>query len=1091
MPADPGWCDHLVVRLAGLLLAFASLACTPPGAGPLVELPDPGVSLGGITIPGNTTWSDTGWDLAEGEALTVVAQGEVEIHRLAPEGNDPVERVVGPQGTFHYPDSLATTEFPLPAASAGPAPCFCLIGRIGNGRPFYIGPACSLVVPQSGRLYLGLNDPQPADNSGAFVAQVTRSAEARPLHYRTEVPVGVTGGAPAPGCRAVVFYIDGLRPDVVEELAAMGHIPHIARHFVHGGSHLVNAFTAFPSDTITSNGTMWTGCFSDRHGLKGQVRFSRHRLRSDSFLEPMGPGRSSRQLNPRGVDWLLTEGQSGLVSTLQGADAAEEWRANRSSRTPALYDHLQARGSDWATGVLPVMTQTPPSLWTRSLARHLPYLQAQQAWRYVDDANTHYALRHLLSQDRLVTVIWLPETDSVSHKECRGQFGSTRRTIARADRLVGEVTATLAAQGRLDSTYLVLVSDHGHLGGQTSHLARLDLANEVFFQPREVDATGRWVGGGLGLSVRQHRFQNLHPEDDDRRFVFIDGDSDGAARVYLPRGGYTTRDWSGPNRAADLLAYHLAPSAPAVNLPEYLTSLRAVHDDGTRQAPIDLVLVKLSPAAVLITTGDRGQAVIERRRDPQNTRWLLRYTPIDRARPTPDGQVAFAPHPAPTTDPLGLLARVPREFLHRFHDEQTWLQVTATSAYPDAVVTLSRHMLWQQNIANQEREFAPDLVVTARHGWLFGTQNTPGTTHGYPLAESVRASFFVSGPNVRRGARVHTPCRLTDLTPTLLALTGTTRELEELDGRPLTTIFDIPGETPGSQSPLAPPALPPVGDLVSRVHHEGAAAAPPPGPLPPPTPRSRPRFWSDVDLRAWESLDYTPVAPYEGLPTSINDPAQAWDLNNVAYNLMTIGDWSVFRLADDLGSALIPGQTRITTTVERLDRESPHTLPRPWMGTGVQALDIPGVALSDYSVTSSGNLVRADSTLNWIQERSQRLQRSLAQSLDRPQLPVLGQLNRGIDQLQTGFWEVYRFGQRVSAELLDEVVLNGVENQIDAALNLGRNIPAEVPAPTATDSQPGSESEAQFAGDAASPSDSTTEPAVELPAEPAPPLLDP
>ena len=136
------------------------------------------------------------------------------------------------------------------------------------------------------------------------------------MHYRTEVPVGLTGGGPAPGCRAVVFYVDGLRPDVVEELAAMGHIPNIARHFVHGGTHLVNAFTAFPSDTITSNGTMWTGCFSDRHGLKGQVRFSRHRLRSDSFLEPMGPGRSSRQLAPRGVDRLLHDGQSGLVATL-------------------------------------------------------------------------------------------------------------------------------------------------------------------------------------------------------------------------------------------------------------------------------------------------------------------------------------------------------------------------------------------------------------------------------------------------------------------------------------------------------------------------------------------------------------------------------------------------------------------------------------------------------------------------------------------------------------------------------------------------------------------------------------------------------
>src|SRR5204863_466026 len=83
------------------------------------------------------------------------------------------------------------------------------------------------------------------------------------------------GGGPAANCSVVVFYIDGLRPDVVEEMAAMDHIPNLKKHFVEGGSHLCNAFTAFPSDTITSNGTMWTGCFSDRHGVKCQVRFSR------------------------------------------------------------------------------------------------------------------------------------------------------------------------------------------------------------------------------------------------------------------------------------------------------------------------------------------------------------------------------------------------------------------------------------------------------------------------------------------------------------------------------------------------------------------------------------------------------------------------------------------------------------------------------------------------------------------------------------------------------------------------------------------------------------------------------------------------
>ena len=463
------------------------------------------------------------------------------------------------------------------------------------------------------------------------------------------------------------------------------------------------------------------------------------------------------------------------------------------------------------------------------------------------------------------------------------------------DQLVGEVTAALEAQGRLQSTYLVLVSDHGHLGGQTSHLSRFDLANEVFFHPREVTRDGRFVGGGLGLSVRQHRFQNFHPSDGDRQFTFIDGDSDGAARIFLPRGGYHSGNWTGPNTAAQLLAYPIADHLPPLNLPEYLAGITARHDDGKIRHPLDLILLKLSAEAILITTVDRGQAVIDRRRDATGA-WQYRYTPVEGVQPTPDGRVQFHAAAAAKTDPLGLLQRVRTAFLRQFHDERTWLYVTANSQYPDAVVTLTRHMLWQESILDQEQEYAPDLVVTARHGWLIGTQNTPGTTHGYPLAEAVRATWYVSGPNIRRGARVQAPCRLADLTPTLLALTSTPYPVESLDGRPLRNIY----------------AGGPVGESLVTPTSGGMQTVP--------TARLKPRYWRDVDLQAWQSLDYSPVDVYGGLPKSINDANNPWDLNNLAYNAMSIGDWSVFRLADDAASALTPGQTQMTSRLERIER---------------------------------------------------------------------------------------------------------------------------------------------------------------------------
>src|SRR5579872_442542 len=514
----------LLMSLGALAALAAFAGCSPQAQLPPLSTHDEQLSPDALLVPGDRQWVDSGVDVVAGRPLTIVGKGRVRIGKLRIKRRDDAELDVGPEGTFFYSDTLSHEEFPLAAAGNGPAPCFCLIGRIGHGPAFYIGPERSWVPEQTGRLWLGINDFDAAENTGEFFAEVSHPEDVQPVAYREEVPLKAKGGAPLPDCSVVVFYIDGLRPDVVEEMAAMGHIPNLRGIFVDGGTFMSNTFTAFPSDTITSNGTMWTGCFSDRHGLKGQVRFSRTRLKSDSFLETLGPSRSARHLSPKGLDKFFQNAHATSIGLFQGAESAEAWRQSQTSGTPALYDYLRARGDDWATGILPVMTEMPPLLWTRSMARVLPYFRAQEAWRYIDDANADFAVRHLIRQYRPVTIIWMPETDSVSHKECRGQFGSTRRTIARADRLVGEVVAELEAQGRIDSTYLMLVSDHGHLGGRNEHLSRFDLADEFFFCPRQVTREGRWVGGGLGLSVRQHRSANWHKGDKAGQFVFIDAD---------------------------------------------------------------------------------------------------------------------------------------------------------------------------------------------------------------------------------------------------------------------------------------------------------------------------------------------------------------------------------------------------------------------------------------------------------------------------------------------------------------------------------------------------------------------------------------
>jgi len=961
-----------------------------------------------IRVPGEAGWIDSGIDVRASEPLTAAADGVVVVGQLKEWGLGGSRAVaVEPEGTFFFPDEAAEMRFPLPAAAMGPAPCFCLIGRIGDGPPFYIGRKKSWLAEQSGRLMLAVNDFDLSDNGGEFRVQVSRSRSVQPIAFEEIVPATDSSGRAQPGCAAVVFYIDGLRPDVVREMCAMGHIPHIKRIFVDGGAWCANSFTAFPSDTITSNGTMWTGCFSDRHGLKGQVRFSRRTLASESYLEPLGPNRSARLLAPQGIDKLMQRTTEGSIRLVRGEEAGQRWKQSQTSGVPPLYQHLRNHGGDWSTGALPMMTEVPPLLWTRSLVRHMPYFGSQEAWKYIDDANAEYARLHLMERRSPVTIIWLPETDSVSHKQSRGQFGMTRRTIARADQMLGEIVAELEARGLMHRTYFLLISDHGHHGGRTTHLAHFDLANEVFHKTREMSADGRWVGGGLGMSVRQHRFWNRHPEDGSRDFVFIDGDSDGAARIFLPRRHFHSADWTGEPRPGDMLAYPISNTMPPVDLVSSLVATRAVHSDGSVQRPVDLVLLKLSDDSILISTGDRGRAVVHRKRDERG-KWVYKYTVVQNVRANSAGAVEFDEFPQAETDPLLLLGHIPPRLIDYYLDERAWLKITAPTQYPDGVVTLTRHMLWQENLKEREKEDAPDLVVTARSGWYFGHASSPGTMHGYPLPDSMRATLFVSGPNIRQGARIDDPCRLADLTPTLLEMVGLEVDPEEFDGRPLRAIYASPGE------------------ITQTAAH--------------------PVYWEDVDLKAWSPLQYAPLDEYEHMPASINDPSSPFDLNNIVYNALSLTDLNVLSVFDDVIFPVTGGRNgRYSTAraVERVDARMRRASFRP-LGEAAEALDVGQVTVGDYSLNSLGNMKRVDGTVDWVQKRGADLGRGLARPAGRTSLPGERVVHGAVDGAQAGFWEVYRFVQRVVVEVLDENILNGIENGTDRVLNQNRRQPAEV-----------------------------------------------
>jgi hypothetical protein len=125
------------------------------------------VGMGQATLPdasGRTTvtveaahpWIESGLTVRKGERLSFEASGTIRW------GSKP-DQVAGPEGHGAKAHKLGVGG---------------LIGRVGfNGKPFPIGSRRTpIAMPQSGILFLGINDFIFKDNTGSFVVTIVRAA---------------------------------------------------------------------------------------------------------------------------------------------------------------------------------------------------------------------------------------------------------------------------------------------------------------------------------------------------------------------------------------------------------------------------------------------------------------------------------------------------------------------------------------------------------------------------------------------------------------------------------------------------------------------------------------------------------------------------------------------------------------------------------------------------------------------------------------------------------------------------------------------------------------------------------------------------
>lgn len=760
----------------------------------------PAAAQSRVILPANKAFTDTGVDLNTDEPFRITASGEIEITGPSYMGRDGFDWRVGPMGSYRHRKTDHDKVFPLPSADKGPAPGYCLIGKIGDdGTPFFVGKDHYSDAHTAGRLYLGINDFDLTDNTGSFVANIAVGDEAAPPEERPDNVVytaaEMPAGLPVPDARVVLLYVDGLRYDVLRDMAMGGYLPAIKELFFDGGTDFVNAFTVFPSSTLASNATLYTGVFNNRSGIKGNNWFDRKRRKADTYLEPFGPPIATDELRPAGLRHLGIIMEKAALFPFPGARSRYEDK--RSNDVLLLADYLRDQGLNYSSTSQPILSSSPPNRYEVDASTVIPPFYFHRAKDYGDEINARFGDDLVLRPDAKIMNFWFPNVDTTCHDSPRAQFGAARVALANLDSRIGAIKDKLIKKKVWDRTYLFLFADHGTMGGKGSILQKVDLG-KGFFYKSIADADNDHLldpGSGMGCNIRWYDDYYTRKGRKKNGFVFVDY-GEGEARVYLPYGDVDSGEWLRRNTLYDLTQYAVAPGYAPVNLVERLLALdmgdKNLFPEKVPGHPVAQVLVKLDNNRVAVFGQEGTQAIIERRAEG-NWKFLYRYIPARGIRCGSDGKISF--EETADADPLGYIkAGISPDLLREYHTEHEWLDGSKYLLYPDAIVVIANQMFWDGILAQREQRFSPDMMLCAANGWSFERSEEPSGGHGYLLYPSMRIPLLVAGPNVRKGIMISDGARSADLAPTVLSLLRIPYNSERLDGKALRGFLKCEGE---------------------------------------------------------------------------------------------------------------------------------------------------------------------------------------------------------------------------------------------------------------------------------------------------------
>jgi hypothetical protein len=457
---------------------------------------------------------------------------------------------------------------------------------------------------------------------------------------------------PAPG--VVILLVDGLAAGTVERGCREGWLPNIKARFREQGLRVEHATACVPTITYAAITTLMTGVGPGRHQITG-----------NAWFDPLKSMFREYRLI-RTYDWVDQDHDFPLIYELiQPAASAVIQTVHRRGAT-RIYDNWAVSGVMWYFKDYTAVDK----------------LTASTVDRVARWANRRGEWPTLLT-------CYFPGLDSIGHR-----FGiSSERFRAAAehvDHQIGRICDWLERQGLLETTYVVLVADHGMVDVRPE--GHVDLARLL---------VERW-GRNLAREERQDG-PRREREAYFARFDTVIADRGRAAFIHF-RGADGWRRPPTPGAVEQILC---SPTCgePLWDIPG-----------------VDLLAYKADGEKVALRSR-RGRAYIRR-------------TGVGRR-----SQYAYVPDP---DDVLGYLHDDDvREFVAAgAHPSRAWLQPTGGQEYPDLVPRLFE--LMQTRRAGQ-------VAVFAEPGYSFVRERGG---HGGVCKEEMLIPLMIAGPGVVPGSTI-------------------------------------------------------------------------------------------------------------------------------------------------------------------------------------------------------------------------------------------------------------------------------------------------------------------------------------------------